>query len=159
MNSPGINRIRSLWDRCKPLPAGTTLFSILVGRMAPYTGTIRPRVLELGEGFARVAMEDRRRVRNHLDSVHAIALMNLGEFTTGIALMYGLPDHARAILTRLSIDYHKKARGRLVADSRVAIPDGLEREELELKSVIRDASGDIVAEATARWLVGPRTES
>lgn len=159
MNSPGSNRIRSLWDRLKPLPAGPTLFSILVGRMAPYTGTIRPRVLELGDGFARVAMDDRRRVRNHLDSVHAIALMNLGELTTGIALMYGLPGHARAILTRLAIDYYKKARGRLVAESRVTIPDGLEREELELKSVIRDSSGDIVAEVTARWLVGPRTES
>ena len=73
--------------------------------------------------------------------------------------MYGLPAHARAILTHLAIDYHKKARGRLFAEAPVPIPEGLEREELELKSVIRDATGEVVAEATARWLVGPRSES
>lgn len=156
MPDSATNPIRRLWDRVAHLPAGVSLFGFLIGRMAPYTGTIRPRVLELREGYARVAMNDRRAVRNHLDSIHAIALMNLGEFTTGIALMYGLPGQARAILTRLEIDYLKKARGRLFAEATVPVPGGTEREELELKSIIRDVTGEIVAEATARWLVGPK---
>ena len=159
MSAPGNNPVRKLWDRVGGLPGGPSLFGFLIGRMAPYTGTIRPRVLELREGFARVAMNDRRGVRNHLDSIHAIAMMNLGEFTTGIALLYGLPSHARAILTHLAIDYHKKARGRLFAEATVPVPDGVEREELEIRSVIRDATGEVVAEATARWLVGPATSS
>lgn len=154
---PG-NRTQKLWDRLVRWPGGRGIFSFFLGRIAPYTGSIRPRVLDLRAGYARVAMGDRRAVRNHLDSIHAIALLNLAEVTSGLALNYGLPGHARAILTHLSIDYLKKARGDLVAEASVPIPDGLEREEIELETLLRDAEGSLVARATARWLVGPHEE-
>ena len=147
--------VRSLWDRLSPLPGGTRLFSLALGRMAPYTGSIRPRVRELRAGYARVEMRDRRAVRNHLRSVHAIALMNLAEVSSGLALLYALPDGARAILTGLSIDYLKKARGTLTAEAALDPPDAAERREHEFESVIRDETGDVVARARARWLVGP----
>lgn len=155
MASPS-NQIRRLWDRLSPLPGGKRLFSIALGRLAPYTGSIRPRILELRSGYARVSMEDRRAVRNHLSSVHAIALMNLAEVATGLALHYDLPDHARAILTGLSIEFVKKARGPLQAESTAPIPAALESEEIDVTTVVRDADGDVVARASARWLVGPK---
>ncbi|MEX2571878.1 MAG: hotdog fold domain-containing protein [Gemmatimonadota bacterium] len=153
------NSIRRLWDRLSPLPGGATLFSFLIGRKAPYTGTIRPRVRKLREGYACVAMTDRRPVRNHLDSIHAVALLNLAEVTSGLALHYGLPNHARAILTGLEIEYLKKARGHLVAEARAPVPAATEREELTLICEVFDASGDAVARARAAWLVGPRAEA
>jgi uncharacterized protein (TIGR00369 family) len=125
--------------------------------MVPYTGTVRPRVRELRPGFARVEMRDRRRVRNHLQSIHAIALMNLAEVTSGLAMTCSLPESARAIVTRLSIDYHKKARGSLTATCTCTAPDTSTEHEIDIQAEIRDASGDIVATATARWRVGPRT--
>jgi acyl-coenzyme A thioesterase PaaI-like protein len=84
--------------------------------------------------------------------------MNLAELATGLALHYDLPGHARAILTGLSIEYLKKARGELTAEGRAPIPTGLEREELEATAVIQDETGDEVALAKAHWLVGPRDE-
>lgn len=150
------NPVRSLWDRCRTLPGGATLFSVMLGRMAPYTGSIRPRVRELRAGYARVEMADRRAVRNHLNSIHAIALMNLAEVSSGLALTYALPSDARAILTGLSIEYLKKARGTLTAEAELEVPRTSERQEYEFESVIRDAAGDVVALAQARWLVGPR---
>lgn len=146
--------IRRLWQRLHHLPRGKWLFSVALGRMAPYTGTISPRVEELREGYARVTMRDRRAVRNHLNSVHAIALMNLAEVTSGLALTYALPPDARAILTGLSIDFLKKARGTLVAEATLDPPSTSERQEYEFESRIRDAAGDEVAVARARWLVG-----
>ncbi|MDJ0835171.1 MAG: DUF4442 domain-containing protein [Acidobacteriota bacterium] len=86
------------WSRARKIPGGPWLFSRFIGFVVPYTGTIRSKILELQPGFARVALNDRRRVRNHLKSVHAIALMNLGEFSTGVALMAQLSDRSRAIL-------------------------------------------------------------
>ena len=154
VNSPG-RQIRDAWDRFRRLPAGDRLFSWALGRMVPYSGSIGAVVRELAPGHARVELADRRRVRNHLDSIHAVALMNLAELSTGLALNTGLPDDARAILTRLTIEYGKKARGTLTSECSIEPPKTNERREVEVEAVIRDGSGDVVAKAAARWLVGP----
>lgn len=150
------NPIHDLWTRTTNLPGGKRLFSMLLGRMVPYTGTISPHVEELRTGYARTSMRDRRGVRNHLGSIHAIAIMNLAEVTGGLALNYGLPADARAILTNLSIEYTRKARGRLTAEAHVQLPTTNERREYDFVTVVSDGSGEEVARATARWLVGPR---
>ena len=150
------NAILRRWQRLSGRPGGKLLFSFGVGRMARYTGTIRPRVLELRPGYARIRMHDRPAVRNHLQSVHAIALMNLAEVTSGLAMLAGMPDDARAIITNLAIEYKKKARGTLEAECTTAPPETSERREYVLEAIVRDTAGEEVARATARWLVGPR---
>jgi acyl-coenzyme A thioesterase PaaI-like protein len=154
MATPG-ERLHGYWKRLSPLPGGKRLFSWLLGRLVPYTGTIRPRVVELRPGYARVEMADRRRVRNHLASVHAVALANLAEVTSGLALTAALPAAVRGIPVMLSISYHKKARGLLTAEARCTLPDTTVDAEHDFESVISDASGDVVARATVRWRLGP----
>ena len=148
--SPG-RALRESWKRLSGVPGGRWLFGRLLARMVPYTGTIRPRFLEIAPGVARVTMRDRRSVRNHLQSVHAIALANLAEVTSGVAMIVALPDDVRGIPIRLSIDFVKKARGELTAECRCSVPDVDAPTEMDLHPEIRDAGGDIVARATIRW--------
>jgi len=127
----------------------------MLGFMIPYTGSIHPLVLELRPGYAKVQMRDRRAVRNHLRSIHAIALMNLGEVTTGLAMTLAMPDGARGIVTALSMEYVKKARGLLTAECTAPPFDATVSAQHDFHADIVDASGDVVARATAHWLVGP----
>lgn len=124
--------------------------------MVPYSGTIRPEVLSLEPGQAEVALSDRRAVRNHLGSIHAIALVNLGELASGLALSTGLPAEARAIVTHLEIEYLKKARGRLVARCRTTIPEWRTPCEHVVEATITDPAGDAVARVRVRWKIGPK---
>ena len=153
-NSPGPT-MRDLWERLSPLPGGKTLFSRAIGFMAPYSGTVGATVVELRPGFSKIQMRDRKKVRNHLNSIHAVALVNLAELATGTAMLSALPSGARGILAGLSIDYLKKARGTLTAECSIEVEDSNERREIPVEGVIRNADGEAVARATARWLVGP----
>jgi acyl-coenzyme A thioesterase PaaI-like protein len=158
-SSPGRTIARA-WKRLHGLPGGRWLFSRLLGWMAPYTGSIRPLVLALAPGHARVQLNEHRSVRNHLRSVHAIALANLGEVTSGLALLVGLPGDARGIVTALSIEYFKKARGRLVAECRTEIPHVDDTLEHLVYADIHDSTGDRVARTTVRWRIArARTKS
>ena len=149
------NPILARWQRLSSYPYGKTLFSIGVGRFARYTGSCRPRVQELRPGFARVTMQDRPAVRNHLRSVHAVALVNLGEVTSGLAMLSGLPADARGIVTGLEIEYVKKARGLLTATCTCESPSSSDEQDVDVVAEIRDTDGDVVATLTAHWRVGP----
>jgi uncharacterized protein (TIGR00369 family) len=154
MSAPG-ERLRASWRRLSKLPGGKTLFSLMVGWMTPYSGTMGARVAELEPGWCRVTLRDRRRVRNHLASVHAMALANLAEMTSGLAVLVGLPPGVQGIVTGFSISYLKKARGLLTAECRASGLDVKAEREYEAAVTITDAQGDVVAHATARWRLRP----
>jgi uncharacterized protein (TIGR00369 family) len=154
LSAPG-ERLRASWRRLSKLPGGKALFSLMVGWMTPYSGTIGARVAELEPGWCRVTLKDRRRVRNHLASVHAMALANLAEMASGLAVLVGLPPGVQGIVTGFSISYLKKARGLLTADCRANGLHVMAEQEYEAHVAITDAQGDLVAHATARWRLRP----
>lgn len=147
--------ILSAWENLQRVPGGRMLFSFYLGRKVPYTGTIHARVDELSPGHSKIRMSDRRGLRNHLRSIHAIALANLGELATGLAVMAALPPTARGIPIEIKVEFLKKARGDIVAKGSCALPDLSAQHEHPVEALMFDAAGDKVARFTARWMVGP----
>src|SRR3954470_3975473 len=139
--------IREGWQRLQGIPGGRRLFDRLLGLAIPYTGALGAEVVSLENGRARVRLRDRRGVRNHLDSIHAIALANLAELTGNLALVYTLPKDGRFIVKALAVDYLKKARGDILAECRCAPIQSAERREYELAVQLNDAGGTLVAQA------------
>ncbi|MBN2057123.1 DUF4442 domain-containing protein [bacterium] len=146
------------WKKLEGTSSGRWLFSRLLGCVAPYTGSIAPRIMELAPGRAVVVMTDRRKRRNHLRSLHAVALMNLAEAASGLAVITALPAGARGILVGFDVSFTKKARGTITAEATVVLPDTSQRSTCDVPVALRDAAGDQVVMATAHWLIGPTGE-
>lgn len=108
----------------------------------------------LEPGHAEVEIPDRRANRQHLGSIHAIALLNSAEQASGLAMLAGLPDGVRGIVTQISMQYLKKARGTIRAVSHVAVPTVTADMEVDVEAECVDRQGDVVARATVRWRLG-----
>jgi acyl-coenzyme A thioesterase PaaI-like protein len=120
----------------------------------PYSRSVRPHIRVLAPGHAEVEIPDRRANRQHLGSVHAIALLNVAEQASGLALLTDLPEGIRAIVTQISMQYIKKARGTIRAVCHVAAPRVAGNVDFDVTADCVDAGGDVVARATVRWRLG-----
>lgn len=151
-----VANVRKAWEIAQALPFGKRILSRLVGRLAPYTGSIGATIVELAPGRSKVVLEDRQAVRNHLKCIHAIALANLAELAGNAALAFSMPSDARFIVAGMSIDYKKKARGRITAEGVCPPIRDNQRAEYAVQVTMRDPSGEIVATSVLRSLVGPQ---
>jgi acyl-coenzyme A thioesterase PaaI-like protein len=145
-----------LWRRLVHLPGGRWLFGQLIGWGIPYSGSIGAKVRLLEPGHCILLLRDRRGVRNHLRSIHAVAITNAGELASGLAMTTALPLGTRAIVTKLSTEYLKKARGTIVVECRVVDPPRPSVPmEVLVEATLTDAEGDLVARVQAMWRVAP----
>jgi len=147
--------VRPTYDRLRNIPFGHWIFSRLIGYMAPYSASVRPQVVELRDGYAKVQMRDRRSVRNPFQSVHAIAILNLAELAGGLAFVYSLPKNARGIVTGLEIDYLKKGRGTLTAECSCEPVRSNDNNNYLLNIDVSNEAGEVVAKVRAKWIVSP----
>ena len=158
-NNSSTHRVIALWNRLGHSVAGRCLFNFLLARAVPYSGSIKANVLSLLPGRVLIALKDRRAIRNHLNSIHAIALANLGELASGMAMLSAIPAETRAIVVNLEIEYLKKARGRLIAEGTANPPDEItEAVTTIVEAEIKDAEGDVVSRLKVHWLLSPQPD-
>ena len=134
----------------------------------PFNKPHRFAIVELAEGRAVVAAPSRRWNRNHLGTQHACSLATVGEFAAGLSLLGAFsPDAYRMIMSRLEVDYTRRAEGRVEAHAEVAAELLVAfREELAstglarvvVESVLRDGAGEQVALVKTHWQVKSWTQ-
>lgn len=151
-----IDALQQAWALMSRVPGGKKTFSTLIGLIVPYTGTIQPEVVSIEKGVVTVRMRDRRRVRNHLKSIHALALANLGEVSCGLALNIQLPKGQSAILKRIETEFIKKGRGTLTCECHLGLMEFGPPESVHnvtVQSTITDSSGNLIARTRTEWKV------
>lgn len=153
-------RLLALYQRFRRLPAGGWLFSRAICLKAPYFAGIAPRITVLEPGRCEATMRHRRRVQNHLGTVHAIAMCNLAELVAGVMVDASLPDGMRWIPKGMQVDYRRKAMGTLTARATPAAPivAATEGYELPVAVDIVDVGGEVVLHAAIRIWMSPRPD-
>lgn len=155
---PAITSTLALYRRLSALPCGRWLFSRAVCWKAPYFASIAPRIVQLQPNRCEVLIRHRRRVQNHLGTVHAIALCNAAELAGGLMLEATLPASLRWIPKGMAVAYLKKARGtrRVVATPRTDIVETDTPHALPVDVAAIDAAGQRVFEAVIDMWLSPR---
>lgn len=147
-------RVLRMYRMAERLPLGRRLFTNVFQRVAPYFQTIPVLVETIEPGRAVVTMRDRRAVRNHLGTVHAIALCNLAELAMGVTAEATIPVTHRWIPRGMEVEYLAKARGTMTATSTLSLPANLDdKVELPVTIAVSDKTGAEVFRAVIRiWV-------
>ena len=150
--------VLALYRRITRWPAGHWLFSRAVCWQAPYFASIAPRVGVLEPGRCEATIRHRRKVTNHLGTVHAIALCNLAELTAGVMTDATIPRSMRWIPKGMTVEYLKKATGTMhgVATPDIALVQSPSGYELPVTVVVSNDAGEAVFRASIAMWVSPR---
>jgi acyl-coenzyme A thioesterase PaaI-like protein len=157
-----MSQVLSLWRTATGLPVigapvGTRVFSLAFGRKAPYFSSIRPRFTVIEPNHAELVIKDRRRVHNHLGTVHAIALCNGLEAAMGALAEATISRDKRWIPKGMEVAYTAKAAGDVtcIAETDQAQWDG---EDPDLPVRVRGelADGTVVVTGEIRLWVTSR---
>ncbi|MDQ6715802.1 MAG: DUF4442 domain-containing protein [Actinomycetota bacterium] len=99
----------ALYRRLTAYPLGGRVFSIAFAHQAPYFASVRPQFTQLGPNHVELTIRNRRRVRNHIGTVHAIALCNGLEAAMGALAEASIPSDRRWIPKGMDVAYTAKA--------------------------------------------------
>jgi acyl-coenzyme A thioesterase PaaI-like protein len=147
-----------LWRRLGGSAAGRWLFTRIVCFKAPYFASISPLLLQLEPGLCEAELRQRRRVQNHIGTVHAIALCNLAELCAGLVTDVSIPADMRWIPKDMTVRYLRKATGRITAAARPATDLRSSREPYDatIAVTLTNDAGEAVASADIRMWLSPR---
>ncbi|WP_299731517.1 DUF4442 domain-containing protein [uncultured Tateyamaria sp.] len=135
-----------------------------MSKAIPFANHVGIELLEIADGRATAALDQRTETSNHIQTQHAGAMFTLGEAASGAALGGALAPvllTVRPVAAGAQISYVKIAKGRLTATAQSSRPGA----ELlaELKEVgkvafavdvdIRDEAGDTVVNLRVDWHV------
>lgn len=123
---------------------------------APYFATLPARFVVLDTGRAEVGLRNRRKVRNHLGTVHAIAMANLCELAAGTMMEVTVPAGIRWIPRGMRIRYLAKATTDLVAVATLPDIDWGHDQDVACSVEVRDTRGTVVLDGDILMYVSRR---
>lgn len=104
-----MSSVLELYTKATRLPQGQRIFSTIFALKAPYFGTVRPRFTALRPNYAELVIRKRRKVHNHIGTVHVIAICNGLEAAMGALAEATVPAHKRWIPKGMEVSYTAKA--------------------------------------------------
>jgi acyl-coenzyme A thioesterase PaaI-like protein len=137
------------------------LLSKSFGRVVPFFGTAGIRIEELSHSQVVMTLQNRRKVQNHIRTVHAAAMTLLAESATGILMGMNVPDDKYLVIKSLHVDFQKKASGAMKAVATLTPEQVLSAQndaegEILVSVSVSDASGNEPVSCQMLWAWKPK---
>lgn len=149
----------TLWQKLGSNSLGRWLYSKIICFKAPYFSTISPRIIELEPGKCVATIKHKRKVTNHLGSIHAIALCNLAELVGGLMTDVSIPPEMRWIPKGMTVNYLQKAKGKLTAIAHTNPTDFRIADEgypYQVKVEVKNTRDELVFTAMIEMWISPK---
>jgi len=147
--------VYALYKKFQRWPGGQWLFSRLFSQKAPYFATIGARFTELRPNFCEVFLRKRRKVQNHIGTVHVIAICNAMEMAMGALAESTIPEELRWIPKGMTLSYTAKATSDLRVQATTTPEDWKEGDVPVTVKAYRD-DDTVVVEGTIMLYVSAR---
>lgn len=165
-SEPKPNRFARLLARLSGWPPALrhSLVGFGFGLYTPYFRTNHCHIVDLGPHKVAVAIALKRRVRNHVGGVHAVAATLAAEYASGLLVGQHVPDSAIVVVKTIHVELRKPNRGsvRATASLTPAEASAIQTEargSLKVPISIADAQGQtpITGYMEMAWLPKRKT--
>jgi acyl-coenzyme A thioesterase PaaI-like protein len=151
------NKTLSLYQKLEKYPFGKKIFSIIVSRVAPYFATINPHISELMPNQCTCLIKKRKKVFNHIKTVHVIAICNGLEMAMGVMAEASVPKHLRWIPKAMTVDYSAKADSDIRCVAKVNAEDW-QPGDMFVNIIAYDENNVVVVKGNIKlWITGKPT--
>lgn len=144
-----------LYRRFVTRPGGRTLFSIAYWLKAPYFATVRPHVRHMRPHYAELSISLRHTTKNHIGTLHAIAICNGLEAAMGLLAEATTPKDKRWIPKGMEVRYLAKATTDVLCIAETDAADW-EQSDVPVRVTAIRRDGTVVVEGTITIYVTPR---
>ncbi|HKK76410.1 MAG TPA: DUF4442 domain-containing protein [Saprospiraceae bacterium] len=152
-----MNRLEKRIQQIKNYP--TWLFSALIGRAVPFTGTASIQYEKMSQEEVIVSLQNRRKVRNHIGQIHAAGMILLAETATGMVVGMNIPDDKIPLIKSMKTDFVKRSTGAMRAVAHLSANQierikTLEKGEVQVPVIVTDETGvePVLVEAIWAWI-------
>ncbi|MDH5434217.1 MAG: DUF4442 domain-containing protein [Gammaproteobacteria bacterium] len=111
------NQLAKLIDKLnkKPQWLRKRLLNFAIGSTVKFVGTAGVSMDEMTQSRVVASLKNRKKVQNHIKTVHAAATSLLAETASGMVVGMNIPDDKLPLLKNMSIDYLKRSQGAIKA--------------------------------------------
>ena len=152
------NPLRKFHDKANQYPAWLSkkLLTWVFRFNVKLAGTAKLEILESDGKCVVFRQKNKKRVQNHIGSVHAAAMALLAESATGFVTGINLPGDKLPLMKRMDLRYVKRATGDLTAkawltDEQIQKMQTEEKGDVIVKVEVTDETGIVPLECEMEW--------
>lgn len=146
-----VGVVNKLPERYRPF-----VLSLIMGTAVKFAGTAKIRVEKLTADECIITLKNRKKVQNHIGSVHAAAAALIAESATGFMTALSISDDRLIILKSMSLQYTRRSSGNMKAVARLSEEDlafinNTPKGDLKVPVTITDETGEETITAEIIW--------